>query len=56
MTDSEKLDLILSKIGTMQQDIEALKHTNHRIDDIEERVSNLEFDMRAVKNILNKFI
>ena len=53
MTDSEKLDLILNKVGGLEGRFDKLEE---RFDKLEERVCHLENDIRDIRLILENEI
>lgn len=53
MTDSEKLDLLLVKVGSMENDISGLKED---VSILKEDVSILKRDYKKLNNKLNKSV
>lgn len=53
MTDSEKLDLLLVKVGSMESDISGLKED---VSILKEDVSILKRDYKKLNNKLNKSV
>lgn len=53
MTDSEKLDLLLKKVGSIETKVDNLET---KVDNLETKVDNLETDVRDTKMILENEI
>ena len=51
MADSEKLDLLLEKVGTIETDVQTL---NQKVTTLDEKVTGLEKDMVDVKSNLRR--
>ena len=60
MTDSEKLDLLLKKVGSIETKVDNLEtkvdNLETKVDNLETKVDNLETDVRDTKMILENEI